>query len=272
MMRVNRAFAAGIALIFWFWLCPAGSAHYVDLDAELVQPGTLTFGVAVTGPPFAYRQDGELLGFEIAVARQVARANGLKLELVQLSRSGLVTALKNGDVDAVNTFALEGERAGISRVPYLVAGDHMMVLRGNPFRIHSPDDLAGRVVAVTSGSSGERFAQAINQELSRNGRESMHVHSFPDQRYTHFPVSMGHAQAYFLPTISAIAVSQDPEARTRLVEGAFEPRTEVGFGMRADRQQIHHAIEHSVAAMVATGKYDGLLAHYGLPTDVSPFR
>lgn len=269
MAWLNRSVVTGLAL-FWAW--QVSSAHYVDLESELVHARTLTFGVALTGRPFAYRQEGKLLGFEIDVASQVARANGLEFELIQLPRSGLVQALKNGQVDAVNTFALQGDHPGISQVPYLVTGEHMMVLRGNPFRIYTPDDLAGRVVAVTSGSTGEHFAAAINESLSRNGRQRMHVHSFPDQRYTHFPVSMGHAQAYFLPTVSAVAISQDPHSRTHLVEGAFEAQGEVGFGIGADREQIYHAIEHSVAAMVATGKYEELLTRYELPIDVSAFR
>lgn len=269
MFRRRYAAFVGLALI---WLAQTCGAHYVDLDRDLVKKGTLVFGVALTGPPFAYRRDGDLLGFEIAVARQVARAHGLKLEVTQLPRPGLAGALAAGDVDAINTFALEGDVEGMTSVPYLVVGDHMLVLRGNPFRIHAVSDLAGRTVAVTSGTTAEGFAAVINENLSRAGKRPMNVHSFPDQRFTHFPVSMGHAVAYFLPTVSAVAVTQDPEARTRLVEGVFAPRNEVGFGIHADHEQIHHALEHAIAAMVATGKYEQLRTEYSLPVGLSPFR
>lgn len=100
----------------------------------------------------------------------------------------------------------------------------------------------------------------------------MNIHSFPDQRYTHVPVSIGHAVAYFVQTVSAVGVSQGPDARVRLVEGTFQPLREVGFGVRMGNDNIWHAVEHAVAAMVATGKYERLRAKYGLPTDLSPYH
>ncbi|MFQ5937323.1 MAG: transporter substrate-binding domain-containing protein [Acidiferrobacterales bacterium] len=254
------------------WPSVPADAHYIKLEGELVQDGTFTFGVALTGQPFAYKQDGELRGFEIAMARAVAQAHGLALRVVQLARTRLAQALAAGEVDVVNTLALDRDPVAPVMVPYLVVGDHMMVLKGNPFRISTTTDLTGRTVAVTAGTTAERFALTINERLADAGRPPMHIHSFPDQRYTHFPVSMGHAAAYFVQTVSAVAVTQDPQARTRLVEGAFQPRREVGFGVRVDGENIWHAVEHAIAAMVATGKYEQLRKHYGLPIDLSPYH
>lgn len=253
-------------------LSEPSASHYIELERELAQDGTLRFGVALTGRPFAYRQNGKLRGFEIDVARAVTQAHGLELLPVQLPRARLAKALAAGEVDAVNTLALNGDVAQLVTVPYLVVGDHMMVLRGNPFRIRTIADLTGRTVAVTAGSTAERFAVVINRELADAGQAPMHVHSFPDQRYTHFPVSIGHAAAYFVQTVSAVAVTQDPLARTRLVEGAFQPLREVGFGIRVDSKNIQHAIEHAIAAMVATGKYEQLRKRYDLPAELSPYR
>ena len=211
---------------------PAASAHYVDLNEALHSEDTLTVGIALTGQPFAFKKDGVLRGFEVEMAQAVAEAHGLALEVVRLPRGKLAAALAAGNVDVANTLAMEEEPAGIKTVPYLVVGDHLMVLRGNPFRIREAGDLSGRVASVTSGSSAERFAHALNREFEEAGREPMHVHSFPHHRWTHFPVSMGHAQGYFIQTVSAVAISADPESRTHLLEGVFRPVREVGFAVR----------------------------------------
>jgi hypothetical protein len=68
--------------------------------------------------------------------------------------------------------------------------------------------------------------------------------------------------------MSAVGVTQDPDARVRLVEGTFQPLREVGFGVRISSDNIWHA----VAAMVATGKHRRLRAKYGLPIDLSPYH
>ena len=264
-----RTFAAFLLALV---IAPAASAHYVDLNEALHREDTLTVGIAFTGRPFAYRQDGVLRGFEVEMARAVAAAHGLAVSLVRLPRAQLAAALAAGEVDVANTLAMEGEAPGAITVPYLVVGDHLMVLRGNPFRIREAGDLSGRVASVTSGSRAERFAHDLNRQFVDSGREPMHVHSFPHHRWTHFPVSMGHAQGYFIKTVSAVAVTADSDSRTRLVEGVFRPVREVGFAVRQDNAKLHHAVEHAVAAMVATGKYRRLREAYGLPADLSPYR
>ena len=261
-----------LLMLALLWFPHASTAHYVQLKGELTQANTFTFGVALTGRPFAYRRDGELQGFEIAMARGVAQAHGLELRVVQLPRTQLANALASGEVDAINTFALDGDAPELITARYLVVGDHLMVLKGNPFRIRKTADLTGRTVAVTAGSTAEHFARAINKNLADTGRPPMNIHSFPDQRYTHVPVSIGHAVAYFVQTVSAVGVTQDPDARVRLVEGSFQPLREVGFGVRMGNDNIWHAVEHAVAAMVATGNYKRLRAKYGLPIDLSPYR
>ena len=269
---MTRGFRKAVLFLLALVVAPAASAHYVDLNEALHSENTLTVGIALTGQPFAYKRDGRLRGFEIEMARAVAEAHGLALALVRLPRAALAGALAAGDIDTANTLAMEAAPAGAGTVPYLVVGDHLMVLRGNPFRIREANDLSGRVASVTSGSSGERFAHALNRAFEDSGRAPMHVHSFPHHRWTHFPVSMGHAQGYFIQTVSAVAISADAHSRTRLVEGVFRPLREVGFAIRPGNDKLHHAVEHAVAAMVATGKYRRLRESYGLPPELSPYR
>lgn len=251
---------------------PPAHAHYIELDRELAQRDTFTVGISATGPPFAQQRDGALRGFEVAMAQAVADAHGLALRLVRLPRDELAAALIRGEVDAINTLALSEAVTDTATIPYLVVGDHVMILRGNPFRIRRVDDLQGRTVSATAGSTAERFALSLNERFMESGGAPMQIHSFPFHRATHFPVSMGHAAAYFVKTVSAVAVSQDPDARTRMLEGAFRPVREVGFTVRARDSEIYHAIEHAIAAMVATGKYERARKAYGLPVELSPYR
>lgn len=247
-------------------------AHYLDLSRVLSQPDSFTVGLAQTGPPFAYREDGVWRGFEVVMAQSVADAHDLELRIVALARDELTAALERGEVDAVNTMALKDEPAGTRMIPYLVLGDHVMILRGNPFRIRDLDDLQGRTVSATSGSSAERFAHELNDRFKQSGVRPMQVHSFPYHRDTHVPVSMGHAAAYFVQTVSAVAVTRDPDARVRILEGAFRPLREVGFAVRAANRDLFHAVEHAVAAMVGTGKYERIHQAYKLPQELSPYR
>ena len=117
--------------------------------------------------PFAYRRDGQLRGFEIEFAAAVARSRGLELVAVQLPRADLAAALAAGEVDLVNSLALDPPvPEGVAVLPYLTVGDHMMVLKGNPFRIRAVEDLAGHTVSTTMGSSAEAFAHELSDRLA----------------------------------------------------------------------------------------------------------
>jgi len=261
-------------LAFLLGLGAEAAAHYVKLDEELVTKGTLTIGLGLSGRPFAYREGGEVKGFEVEMARAVAAAHGLDLEIKQLPRAKLRAALEAGEVDAINTLPLkqESQSEGLTLLPYLAVGNHMLVLKGNPFRVNGADDLGGRTVAVTGGTSAEAFAQALSAELQAAGGNRMRIHSFPNHRHTHIPVSMGHAAAYFIHTVSAIATTRDPESRMMLVEGVFRAEREVGFAVHRKGSNIHHAIEHAIAGAVATGKYERIVVDSGLPPDLSAFK
>lgn len=267
-----RAAGLIIGLIVSLVASMGATAHYLRLERELVVPDTFMVGIALTGRPFAWREEGRVRGFEIAVARAIAESHGLVLKVVQLPRAGLLEALLNGEVDVINTLALHDTEARVTTLPYLIVGDHVMVLRGNPFRIRELQDLSGRTVAATSGSSAESYAASVNDQLIASGHEPMNVHTFPYQRDAHFPVSMGHAAAYFIQTVSAVGVSQDPESRTRFVEGMFKASREVGFAVSSENENLVHAVEHAIAAMVATGKYERARQEYGLPAMLSPFQ
>ena len=174
------------------------------------------------------------------------------------TRNGSIAAMKDSIAKLETRKKPTSRSAGSLGIPYFLLSFIYV------------DAGAGRTVAVTAGSTAKRFARAINRNLADTGQPLMNIHAFPDQRYTHVPASIGHAVAYFVQTVSAVGVTQDPDARLRLVEGTFQPLHEVDFGVPISSDNIWHALEHAVAATVATGKYERLRTKYGLPTDLSP--
>ncbi len=266
---VSTAAAVMLAVVA---VAPA-AAHVVDIRKIAVEPGKLTYGLALSGRPLAYREDGKLKGFEVELARAIAASSGIELSVVRLGRGALIEALNERRVDFVNTGALgDVGNDGTALVPYLLIGDHMMVLRGNPFRVRGPDDLSGGVASVTAGTTAEAYAREINARLLATDRAPVHIHSFPALRFTPFPVVMGHAQAYFVSTRTAIVTNMDPEAKARLVDGVFHRTGVLGFAVRKDNPDMVDALTHGIARMVSSGKYDALREAHGLPLELSAYR
>ena len=88
------------AIIVWAALVAAGDAAARDLQ-DVLNTGTLRVGVTLFAPWAARGGDGELIGFEIDVARQLAADMGVKAQLLAYDVDRLVPALEAGEIDVI---------------------------------------------------------------------------------------------------------------------------------------------------------------------------
>lgn len=63
--------------------------------------GVLRIGIDATYPPFGMAEGGDFSGFDVDIARAVARELGVRAELINASFDGVFPALQNGSFDAV---------------------------------------------------------------------------------------------------------------------------------------------------------------------------
>jgi polar amino acid transport system substrate-binding protein len=78
----------------------AGQAAARDLQ-DVLNTGTLRVGVTLFAPWAARGADGELMGFEIDVAQQLAADMGVKAQLLAYEVERLVPALEAGEIDVI---------------------------------------------------------------------------------------------------------------------------------------------------------------------------
>ena len=70
-----------------------------DVLDDAVERGSIRFGVAVFVPWTMKSESGELIGFEVDVAKKIAADMGLKAEFKLLPWEEVIPALQNGDID-----------------------------------------------------------------------------------------------------------------------------------------------------------------------------
>jgi polar amino acid transport system substrate-binding protein len=81
-------------------LALCGSAAARDLQ-EVLNTGTLRVGVTLFAPWAARANDGQLIGFEVDVARQLAADMGVQAQLFPYDVDRLVPALEAGEIDVI---------------------------------------------------------------------------------------------------------------------------------------------------------------------------
>jgi polar amino acid transport system substrate-binding protein len=126
---------------------------------KIVQRGRLIVGIDQNAYLFGFRDPstGQLVGFEIAVAKEVARALFGDPEAVQfraITTADRIPVIKEGKVDmVVRTMTMTCERwQEVSfSTEYLTSRQRLLVNRGSGIR--GFDDLAGKKVCATRGST-----------------------------------------------------------------------------------------------------------------------
>ncbi len=135
---------------------------------KLVKPGVLTVGMDATYPPFEYINETtkKFEGFDVDLMKAVAQKLGLKVEFKNVAWEGIIPGLVAHKYDCIcSAMTITKERAkevDFSR-PYFVASQ-VIVVRANDNRIHGVKDLAGKVVGVQMGTTGEFFAEKLIKE------------------------------------------------------------------------------------------------------------
>jgi polar amino acid transport system substrate-binding protein len=134
--------------------------------ARIVQRGRLIVGVDQNTYLFGFRDPftGQLTGFDIDVAREIARALFGDPDLIQfktISSADRIPAIQRGDVDlVVRTMTMTCERLQqvAFSTEYFTAGQRVLVTRDSPVR--SMADLGGEKVCATAGSTSIRTLAA----------------------------------------------------------------------------------------------------------------
>lgn len=133
-MRISNALcvmAAAAALAVTMAAAPTMAAAQSMVE-EVVRRGTLRVGMS-TFVPWAMRdKDGDLIGFEVDVAKKVAADMGVEIELVPTAWSGIIPALLAGKFDIIiGGLSITPQRnltINFTR-PYAQSGQEMVVNR-----------------------------------------------------------------------------------------------------------------------------------------------
>lgn len=144
--------------------CVAATAHAELLD-DVKARGTLRIGLEGTFPPFDSKDSkGELVGFDVDVAKAVARRLGLKPEFVTTEWSGIIAGLQAGKFDViVNQVGVTDARKQVLDFspPYTYSAAQLIQREDDPRQFKSLGELKGKKLGVGLGSNFEAMAKAV---------------------------------------------------------------------------------------------------------------
>lgn len=213
---------------------------------------------------FEHPGDREPVGFDIDLARALAKRWGASARIIAMEFTGLLPGIEAHRCDYVlsGTFVTPERTQRFSGVPYL-ASSMVILTRADAKGIAGPDDLSGKTVSVQAGTQYEKRLHALNDELAAKGRPAITIQAYPGGADAIQQLTTGRAAA---------AITQDTEAAYRAVAqpGQFAiaytyPATDE-FGVYfAKNPQDAALVRADIEALRQDGTVKALAAKWHMP-------
>jgi lysine-arginine-ornithine-binding protein len=153
---MNHSIRRSVATLLLLLFLPIPSFAQSALE-RVRQSGELRIGTDATYPPFESAEGGDFTGFDIDLAKAIARELGVKVRFVNASFDGIFPALQNGTFDAVmSSVTITPERSAsmLFSDPYYDSGQ-LIAVNENTQGVSTPDDLKGKRVGVQINTTAQ---------------------------------------------------------------------------------------------------------------------
>lgn len=234
---------------------------------SFVKNGSVTLCTDPTYAPMEFYEhpgDKAPVGFDIDLARALAKRWGAELRIISMGFTGLLPGVAAGRCDFVlsGTFITPERVKNFSGVPYLVSSMVLLKAAKTP-DISSPEAVSGKVLAVQAGTQYEKRAHALSDKLKAEGKAPITIESYPGGSDAIQQLTTGRA---------AVAITQDTEAAWRAVAQpgefaiayTYPPTDEFGIYFAKNAQDAA-TVTADVAALRADGTIKQLAAKWHMP-------
>ncbi|ABL89011.1 amino acid ABC transporter substrate-binding protein, PAAT family [Pyrobaculum islandicum DSM 4184] len=215
--------------------------------------GKLIVGTDATWPPWEWVMGDKIVGWDIDIAREIAKALGVQLEIRDMRFAGLLEAVRKGDVDlAISAITWTSEREKVLEfsMPYYLESI-VVVTKASRTDINKVEDLYGKTVGVQIGTTHEEWA-ATNLEKPGKATVRRYDKVYP---YMVEVLKRGDVDAIILDrSIATALVRKFPDLKI-----AFELPGSAGYisvAMPKCAQDLKLVVDQVIENLMQTGKLD----------------
>jgi len=143
------------------------AADNAPVLSRIVSSGTFRVGMSGTQPPFTVvSKSGDLIGYEVDLAKILAEAMGVKVEFVQKPFGQLLPALEKGEIDAIMSGMTMTPKRNLKAAfvgPYIVSGKSILTKSSTLAALKDAEDIdkSSIKIAALKGSTSETFVKEV---------------------------------------------------------------------------------------------------------------
>ncbi len=222
-----------------------------DTLADIKKAGTINVGVFEDFPPFtSVGTDMSLHGYDVDVADAVAKALGVKPNLVAVTGQNRIPALQSHKVDILLSVGYSADRAKVIDFTAAYAPYYIAVIGPHSLAVTGPADLAGKTIAVNRGTLEDT-------SLTAAAPPSADIRRFDNYN--------GVISAFLAGQVQLIAVGNDVGSSIMARQASLAPEQKFQLMSSPDHIALNKdepALKQALDDAVATMKSDGSLNRF----------
>lgn len=160
-MNIRKALASTLLVTLALGI---GIAHAADLLDTVKQRGTLKVALEGTYPPFNYKENDKLAGFEVELANALAQKLGVKAEFTTSEWSAILAGLQAGKYDVViNQVGITDKRKETFDFsePYTISSPQLIIRKDEKRVFKTLADLKGKKLGLGQGTNFADMAKKV---------------------------------------------------------------------------------------------------------------
>lgn len=230
------------------------------LPADIVEKGNIAIAIDIPYPPMAtYDATNREVGFDPELGRLIGQKLGIDVVLNKQAFDSVIPALQAGKSDIIMSGMNDTteRQQTLSFVDYSHGGFAIAVVKGNPAKITTQQDLCGKTVSVQKATTQGDQLRAMDCDVN--------VMELPSDLDAQTALRAGKSQAYVADAVVAeyvVATTEDGEA----FEIVRDPKNPAGFnpvysgiGILKDDTELIEAVRAALQSLIEEGTYQKVL-------------
>lgn len=214
--------------------------------------GKLIMATNAEFPPYEYHEGDEIVGIDADIAAAIADELGMTLEIEDMAFDSIITAVSGGKADmGLAGMTVDPDRQKNVNFSDTYATAAQVIIVKEDSDIAGPDDLTGKKIGVQLGTTGDIYAEDIE-----------------DAEIERYNKGMEAVQALQQSKIDAVVIDGEPAkvfvAENEGLKLLDEPLTEEEYAIAIakDNDELLEKVNTALASLKDSGKLDEIVAKY----------
>lgn len=203
-------------------------------------------------PPYEFYEGKEVVGIDADIAAAVAEEMGMELEIEDMAFDSIITAVTSGkaDIGAAGMTVTEERLENVDFTDTYATATQVIIVKEDS-AIAGPDDLTGKKIGVQLGTTGDIYADDIEDatvERYNKGFEAVQA------------LQQGKIDAVVIDGEPAKEFVKEAEG-LKILDEAFTEE-EYAIAVKKGNDELKEKINDALANLKESGKLDEIVAKY----------